>query len=253
MASGEAIPSQRFQSALRGLLLLLAVCLFAAVCTGLLGIVDTRTSARRSACSIGLQNITLALIQYHDAHGSFPPPYIADAEGKPMHSWRVLLLPYLDQRPLYKQYRFDEPWDGPNNLQLHGIVLKLYSCPSRSPNQSATDTSYVAVIRPMFRANSTVRMADLKDGSSNTILLVEVQNSGIHWLEPRDLDVSQMPMSVNPPTGIGISSDHPGGAHVSFADGSVRFLSNETPPATLRALLTGSGKEPPGDLPNSKH
>lgn len=204
-----------------------------------------RGAKNRVACTDNIRNIALALQQYHDSHGSFPPPYIADAKGKPMHSWRVLLLPYLDQRPLYKQYRFDEPWDGPNNRQLHDVILKLYSCPARPTNQSATDTSYVAVIGPKttFRETGLVRLADILDGTSNTILLVEVHNSGIHWLEPRDLDIHQMPLAINPPQGQGISSAHNHGANVAFADGSVRFLTNDTPPATLRALLTRSGKE----------
>jgi uncharacterized protein DUF1559 len=60
----------------------------------------------------------VAVATYHDTYGTLPPAYIADAEGKPLHSWRVLLLPFLEQRELYEQYDFDEPWDGPNNRKL---------------------------------------------------------------------------------------------------------------------------------------
>jgi len=212
--------------------------------------VGSRPPTKRSMCNSNLRMISLALILYHDDHGSFPPPYIADDKGNPMHSWRVLILPYLDQRNLYKQYRFDEPWDGPTNRQLHDVVLKLYSCPSRPANQPATDANYVAVVGPKttFPEDRCVRTADMIDGTSATILLVEVYNSGIHWMEPRDLHIHQMPMAINPAQGQSISSDHNDGANVSFADGSVRFLRNDTSQATIRALLTRSGKEPPGDF-----
>ena len=100
-----------------------------------------------------------------------------------------------------------------------------------------------------FERGTRIRLQDdFTDGRSNTILVVEVHDSGIHWMEPRDLHVSQMPLAINPPRGQGISSGHVGGANVAFADGSVRFLTNEIAPQTLRAVLTRSGKEPPGDL-----
>ena len=96
-------------------------------------------------CSNHLKQIGLALQNYHDAYGSFPPAYMADADGKPIHSWRVLILPYLEQKALYDKYSFDEPWDGPNNSQLHEAAISAYICPSR-PGNSRTDTSFVAVV-----------------------------------------------------------------------------------------------------------
>jgi prepilin-type processing-associated H-X9-DG protein len=222
-------------------------CLFLAP----VGLMESRGGTRRASCENNLHNIALALIQYHDDYGSYPPPYIADAKGKPMHSWRVLLLPYLDQRNLYKQYNFNEPWDGPNNSKLHNLVLKIYCCPSHSAKQPMTETSYVAVVgsKTVWITESDkihpVRMADITDGASATILLVEVETSGIHWMEARDLHMTQMATAINSPRGQGISSGHAGGVNVAFADGSVRFLDSNTSPATLRALLTRNGKEPP--------
>jgi hypothetical protein len=207
--------------------------------------VDGRGSARKMSCTNNLRNIALALQQYHDNHGTFPPAYIADAQGKPMHSWRVLLLPYFDQGNLYKQYRFDEPWDGPNNSQLHSIRPFYYQCPSDTGPR--TDTSYFAIVGPQTiwpGANAT-RMADITDGTPNTIILAEVANSGIHWMEPSDLDASQMSMLINAAKGPGISSGHEKGANVAYANGSVQFLTNKTSPAALRAALTRNGKEAP--------
>jgi prepilin-type processing-associated H-X9-DG protein len=212
-----------------------------------------RAAGARSQCKDNLSRITLALVQYHDTFQSYPPRYIADANGRPMHSWRVLILPYLDQKSLYQQYRFDEPWDGPNNRKLHDISLKIFQCPSHGKTQPATETNYVGVVGPgtvwTDKSGGFVRMADIIDGTSNTIVLVEVENSGIHWMEPRDLHVVQMPMAINPKSGQGISSNHPGGVNVGFADGSVRFLTSGTPAETIRAALTRNGKEPPPKEP----
>ena len=73
----------------------------------------SREAARRAQCANNLKQIGLAFHNYHDAHKTFPPAYIPDKDGKPMHSWRVLILPYLEQQALYKRYNFDEPWDSP--------------------------------------------------------------------------------------------------------------------------------------------
>src|SRR5204863_151662 len=79
---------------------------------------DAHEAARRSNCKGELKQIGLALLNYREVYGCFPPAFIADESGRPMHSWRVLILPYIDHVSLYYEYRFDEPWDGPNNRKL---------------------------------------------------------------------------------------------------------------------------------------
>jgi prepilin-type processing-associated H-X9-DG protein len=206
-----------------------------------------RTPSRRSQCRHHLIMITIALQNYHDQKGCLPPPFIADAEGKPMHSWRVLLLPYLERQDLYARYNFDEPWDGPSNRKLHNEIISLFRCPSCDAQQSKAETNYVAVVGPQTlwpeNRKQAVRLRDVTDGLSNTLMVVEVANSGIHWMEPRDLHIVQMPMAINPPRGQGICSGHHEGANVAFADGSVRFMLDNTPPNALRATLTISGGE----------
>jgi prepilin-type processing-associated H-X9-DG protein len=170
-----------------------------------------------------------------------------------MHSWRVLLLPYLDQGPLYVQYRFDEPWDGPNNRKLADKILHVFNCPSEVHGDgkgTATMTSYVAVVGPetAWPGTKPTTIRDIKDGTSNTLLIVEVANSGIHWMEPRDLHVVQMASTINPKSGQGISSPHTGGAQVLMADGAVRFISQNLAAETIRALLTAHGNETIGDF-----
>jgi prepilin-type processing-associated H-X9-DG protein len=201
-------------------------------------------ASREAMCMSNLKQIALGLHNYHDIYGCLPPAYITDDNGKPMHSWRVLLLPFIENEPLYKQYRFGEPWNGPNNSKLAASYpgIFCYECPSA---YGAPNTSYVAVVGPET-AWSDAKPRDFKDfadGPDQTILVVEVADSGIHWMEPRDLNFATLPMVVNPPEGfLGISSDHYG-ANVAFADGSVRFLKEDLPAQTLRALLTIDGGE----------
>ena len=82
-----------------------------------------RESARRSVCADNLHQIALALQSYHQANGCFPPAYIADKDGKPMHSWRVLILPYLGHDDIYKAYDFSQPWDAPKNKRISDMLL----------------------------------------------------------------------------------------------------------------------------------
>ncbi len=198
-----------------------------------------REAARRTQCSNNLKQIGLALHIYHDRYGAFPPAYIPDANGKPMHSWRVLILPFVEQQALYEQYNFDEPWDGPNNSLLADVAIPVYQCPS-SPAGQAT-TSYLAISGPgtVFDNEKGSRVSDITDGTSNTIMVAEVAGANINWMEPTDFDVSSMTMTVNSSRNASaVSSFHPGGAQVLFADGSVRFLAESLDANTFTRLLT---------------
>ncbi len=145
-------------------------------------------------------------------------------------------------------YDFDEPWNGPNNRQL-GVTLECMRCPKqRDYEKEQPLTNYTAVVGPrtMWPGDQGVSTDDIPDGAANTILIAETADSGIHWMEPRDLHVLQMPPQINPRAGQGISSHHSGGATAVFADGSVRFLSDEVSPEVLKALLSRNGNEPIG-------
>ena len=135
--------------------------------------------------SINLKQIPLALHSYHEKYGSLPPAYVADASGRPMHSWRVLILPFLERESLYDQYDFREPWDGPNNIQLLGSMPHVFACPSRSPDPKGM-TSYVAITGPgtMFPGATSVKFADVTDGLPDTLMVVETANVDIPWTAP---------------------------------------------------------------------
>jgi hypothetical protein len=191
-----------------------------------------REAARRSSCQNNLKQIALALHNYNDVYGSLPPAYVADENGKPMHSWRVLILPFLEQQALYDQYKFDEPWDGPNNSRLAQTIVSVYGCPSEG--QLSANTSYVAVVGPntAFQGDQPVKFRDITDGLSNTLMVIDAANTGINWMEPRDLDMT----SVFSATGR-----HPKVINVMMGDGSVRSIPVGDP--NLQAMLTINGGE----------
>ena len=219
-------------------------------------------SAVRIQCLNQMKSIGIALRNYHVTYGTYPPAYVADENGKPMHSWRVLLLPYLDRNDIYKQYRFDEPWDGPNNRQLHDQIPEIFHCQSEKHENGNRFTNYVAVMgksTPWSFANS-VSSDDImrSDGSSNTIHVVEMKNSGIHWMEPRDLNLTKMSLTINDPSQPCISCNH-GHTHwlfqffgknkgyrepnILWADGSAKRLPVDISRERLKAFLTARGGE----------
>ncbi len=145
--------------------------------------------ARKVACKNNLKQIGIALHNYHEEHGSFPPAFIADETGKLMHSWRVLLLRYLDQPDLYEAYDFSKPWDSPENLELLKRMPPLFACPSR---QESTTTSYVAVVGPgtVWPGFESTKLSDMNDGTANIIMVIE-HHSNISWTEPRDFSLEE--------------------------------------------------------------
>jgi hypothetical protein len=218
----------------------------------------TRGAARDTECKNYLHQLGLALHNYHDEHGSFPPAFVVDVDGQPMHGWRTLILRFVDHAPLYDQYHFDEPWNGPHNRTLHEkINVSTRGCPS-DPEvyRAAAGTSYAAVVGPdtAWPGDRAMMLAHITDDPENTILLVEVSPAFTNWFEPRDLDFESMSFRINDPDQPSLSSHHatepswPWGnpvpyVHVLMVDGSVKRLPVSTPPETIRSLLTVAGGE----------
>lgn len=210
-------------------------------------VIQPSTAQRRIACSNNLKQIALALHSYAEAYKSFPPAYIADKNGRPMHSWRTLLLPFFDDpslKSLYDRYRFDEPWDSPLNREVTNVAIGLFQCPSQ-PDVKDPITSYMMVVGPHTISDGPQgrTFGDIKDGLAHTILIVEVADSGTWWAEPEDLHFDQMGFKINNSKRQGISSYHAGGANVAFCDGAVQFLPDATNPELVKAMLTIDGGE----------
>jgi len=202
---------------------------------------SARESARKMHCTNNLKMIGIALESYRSQWGRFPPACTFDAQGNPAHSWRLLIIPYLESTSFYAQYRFNEPWNGPNNRLLHDIAPVLYRCPCESTsNLKQNETSYVAIVGPQT-AWSPDPSKTRHDPPGQALLIVEIANSGIHWLEPRDWDVSEGIDLINSGPN-GPSSLHLGGVLAARADGSIEFLPNTLSVEELRELIVpGSG------------
>lgn len=196
------------------------------------------------ACRNHLRQIGLAMQNYHDFFGSLPPAFVADEQGRPMHSWRVLLLPFLGEKKLYDEYRFDEPWNSSHNLALSERIPDVYRCrwDSGAPRNS---TSYCVVVGAgtAFPGANSLSYASIGDGTSRTILAVEAPESGILWTEPRDLSFDELTADDEGLSKF-LREMHGVGAHarVVFADGHSRSLDRHGP-KLFKALLTANGGE----------
>lgn len=227
-------------------------------------VMQAQESARRSNCSCGLKQFGLALHNYHETYGTFPPAFVLGPDGQPWHSWRVLILPYLECDPLYQEYRFAEPWDGPNNRKLLSRMPTIFACPSRPYTAKADllatmsfgllacdahplsardgNTSYAAVLGQdcAFRGTVAVTIKDITDGTSNTALIGESNRTKIPWTKPEDIDIAFHPKLGDPD---GFSSYHDQGCHFLRGDGTVKFLRYDLPKATVDAVFTRNGGE----------
>ncbi len=204
---------------------------------------DLKEAQNRACCKANLKWIGEALLDYHDAHDRFPPAHIADESGQPKHSWRVLILPFLAESALHERYDSDEAWDSPANRAVVDTPLFTYTCPANT--EDTTETNYVMIVRPGTISDGTnsTRVEDVTDGASQTIMIVEVTGTGIHWAEPRDLSAEEISYQISNPGHVGVGSGHKGGAHVLLCDGSVLFLSDSTDPKFVRGLTTIGGGE----------
>ncbi len=145
---------------------------------------SAREAARRAQCTNNLKQMALAMLNYESATGAFPKPAITDKDGKPLLSWRVAILPYIEQQGLYNRFKLDEPWDSPHNKELIKEMPQTYVCPSRANAEPGT-TTYRVFVGPgaLFEEGKGTNIANITDGTSNTIMISESSES-VPWTKP---------------------------------------------------------------------
>jgi prepilin-type processing-associated H-X9-DG protein len=201
-------------------------------------IMQARTAAQRTAGNNNLKQLVIAMHNSLDANLKFPDTAIADDSGKPLLSWRVQLLPVLDESQLYEQFHLDEPWDSPHNKTLIAQMPEIY----RDSNGlvATGKTVYLAVQGPqtIFEGGEGRPLTEITDGTVNTILLVEAEPAdAVVWTKPEDYTYDEAdPLA-------GLRSPGKPGFNVAFADGSVQLISNTIDPQSFVAMLTANGGE----------
>jgi hypothetical protein len=198
-----------------------------------------------------LKNIALAIHNFHDANKSLPSPSMPHPQtGKPLLSWRVAILPYLDEVELYNQIKKDEPWDSPHNRQFWNKMPKAFQLPGKP----ADDKTYYQVFAgpgsafpntkrpgPPFTMKSGLTLVGITDGSSNTIFIVEAANA-VNWMKPEDISFQASPNGF-PLTALG---NHWGDNtfHAAMGDATVRRFPRTFTPQQMQAFITAQGGEP---------
>jgi Protein of unknown function (DUF1559) len=218
-----------------------AVCGIGGVLVALLlpAVQQAREAARRMQSANNLKQIGIAMHMYHGIHKEFPPAVVRDADGKPLYSGMVLLLPMLEQQPLYDRFDKSKAWDSPENQPYSNMGLPMLLDPS-NPSTMSNRTDYLLISGRGSVLEDTPGMKHgidkIVDGTSNTMLVIEVKGNA-SWAAPNTWDISQP-----------FDGSHPGVVQAVFADGSVHALSKQIAPETLRRLVERADGQPLPDF-----
>ena len=198
--------------------------------------------SRRCDCIMHLKQITLAILSYQDKYGSLPPAVTTDSNGVPMHSWRVLILPFLDAADLYEKYDFAEPWNSPHNSRLQEVVDNRFRCPSCGLEKA--ETNYVAVTGSgTMWAVIGVAVTDKEmEETSPRVLVVEMPQMKLNWMEPRDIGVDEAVSIIAHAKEEGRFIHSRGIQYVDTAQ-RLRVFSTEASASDIKSILLGSGYE----------
>jgi hypothetical protein len=182
----------------------------------------------------------LALHNHHDTYRKFPPQSSTDKDGKPLLSWRVMILPFMEQQALFKEFHHDEPWDSEHNKALIDKMPAAYKSPvsAAAPGKtvylgvSGEKGTFPASKKPSLGPGSGLSLVEFTDGTSNTISVVEAgDESAVIWTKPDDFDSNEKePLK-------GLLGLYPGGLNAAICDGSVKFISQSIDPKLLMFLF----------------
>jgi hypothetical protein len=195
---------------------------------------------QRSKSINNLKHIALAFHNYHSANNHFPAAAIMSAENKPLLSWRVAILPYLEGQALYEEFHLDEAWDSPHNKELLAKMPETYApvVPKDGLPENCTYYQGFNGTGCLFDGDNGQAIQSITDGTSNTLLVVEAEKP-VPWTKPIDLVVDDDKEKPLPKVG----GQFEAGFLVAFCDGSVRLLKSDIDPEVLRKLISRNGGE----------
>jgi hypothetical protein len=181
--------------------------------------------------------MAVAMHNYESTHGSLPPHAVYGKDGRPLLSWRVLILPFVEGDDLYKKFRLDEPWDSPHNLALLPEMPMIYGRYDRGTTKEPHTTFYQVFVGPgaAFEGRKGMKLAeDFPDGNSETILMVEA-GEAVPWSKPDDL-----PYAAGRPLPA-LGGLFNATIRAALADGSIHSFGRDTSEGTIRAAITRNG------------
>lgn len=187
-----------------------------------------------------MKDILLALNNYKADHGEFPPAIVHDSHGKPMHSWRVLILPYLDANDLFERYDLDEPWNGPNNRLLLDEMPNVFRCPGHGHHGKEMGrgfTNYVLIRGETFPANG--KIDSNAPWNRDGIIATDVNRHAVSWTSPDDITTQEFRELFAPNGNSSEDTNHVGGILVvGYKDGVVRVVSNSVDQMTVDEMIS---------------
>ncbi len=235
-----------------GVLLVIMSCLvFAIFRFGGQTVTQLSANRQRTSSMRNLENIAEALNAYAADHGSYPPPIMYGPGKRKMHSWRVLILPYLNEQALFDQFNLKKPWDDPQNIQLAYQMPAVYAHPNAASNGWYTAAGYYLIVGQgtLFPKAGPLSPDQVTDDPSQTVLVIEgAPNTTLgSWTEPVDLDFGLMRGQINGTVGIEPGGLSDGGAAMVTVDERAHFAPEAMSPTTFNALVTPNGREPLAD------
>lgn len=222
----------------------LAICGGGVASVAVPAIKQARRNTQNEASRDNLKRIAEAMDAYYATYDAYPPAVTTDAKGKPMHSWRVLLLPFLGHSDIYSRYNLSVPWDDPMNMQIVGEMPNVYRS-FGDPDSGFYDTRFV-VIRgkeTLFPDGGGVTKDDIQDEQESLLLVVEKNGPGISWIQPEDLILNRDSLLIenDPANAATLTSSLTG--NVVMADGEVFLLPDITSQQLMRDMATRKGQE----------
>ena len=200
-------------------------------------------------CMDNARTVALAILNYANKYRQFPPAYVCDSAGRPLYSWRVLILPFLEEAELYGEFRLDEPWDSSHNLTLLEKCPKIFQCPALEFDPTKGETTYAMIVGPDAISNGPKSIEVNGFGKpQESVILIAESNRRIPWMAPKDIPVESLLFGLIKPNeetadAPGVAASHNGSTVIVYADGSADTLPPSISTQSLVNLATAKAKK----------